>query len=65
MAGRGNPVEEPTRKKVLSQGVNNPVASNANSDGGNPAKLKVPAGKRTVISQQVGNPSASNKGGGK
>jgi hypothetical protein len=29
--------------------------------GGNPAKMKVPAGKRTVISQQVGNPAASKK----
>ena len=61
MASRGNPVEEPTRKKVLSQGVNNPVASNANSDGGNPAKMRVPAGKKTIISQKVMNPSASNK----
>ena len=66
MAGkRGNPVEQPTHKKVLSQAVVNPVASIANSDGGNPAKERVPAGKKTVISQRVFNPSASNKGGGK
>jgi hypothetical protein len=62
MAGkRGNPVDQPRHSKVLSQQVVNPIANDAVVSGGNPAKMKVPAGKRTVISQQVGNPAASKK----
>lgn len=54
---RGNP----TGNRVLSQHVSDPVAEAApisNVDGGNPAKLRVPAGKKTVISQSVGFPAA-------
>ena len=58
---RGNPIEQPLHKKTLSQGVNNPIANDAVVDGGNPAKMRVPVGKKTVISQKVGNPSASKK----
>lgn len=62
---RGNPVEAARSAKVLSQKVVNPIAGPDNTDMGNPAKMRVPAGKKTVISQKVGNPDASNKGGGK
>lgn len=61
MSKRGNPVHESTRAKVLSQRVVHPLASNENTDGGNPAKMRVPAGKKTVISQSVSNPVASRK----
>jgi hypothetical protein len=68
MAGkRGNPATGNT-SRVLSQHVVNPQADTdgeSSVDGTNPAKMKVPVGKKTVISQRVFNPSASNKGGGK
>lgn len=60
---RGNPIEEPARKRVISQSVINPIANETNVDGGNPARLKVPAGKKTVISQRVLNPASSTKDG--
>lgn len=63
MSKRGNPVEGKGERKVLSQQVANPVGDASNTDSGNPAKMRVPAGKKTVISQKVGNPSASKKGG--
>jgi hypothetical protein len=58
---RGNPVEQPLRSKVLSQKVVNPISSDANSDGGNPAKMRVPVGKKTSLVNNVGNPDASKK----
>lgn len=58
MAKRGNPVEGKGSKVVLNQGVNTPIGDSSNTDKGNPAKSKVPGGKKTTISQSVGFPAA-------
>ena len=55
---RGNPTRSPIGRKALSQSVVNPVANLENTDKGNPAKMRVPAGKKKTISQKVGTPSA-------
>jgi hypothetical protein len=57
MNKRGNPVEQATHRKVLSQQVANPVSSDANSDSGNPAALRVKQNSSKVLSQRVINPS--------
>jgi hypothetical protein len=56
-AKRGNPVEQASGRKVLSQQVANPVANGTNVDKGN-EKMRVPASKGKVLSQKVGNPVA-------
>lgn len=55
---RGNPVEGHGSRKVLSQKVAHPLGDMSNTDSGNPAAMRVPAGKRKTLSQKVGTPSA-------
>jgi hypothetical protein len=57
--GRGNPVQSLISRKVLSQSVANPVASNENTDKGNPAKMRggVKQNPSKTLNQKVGNPS--------
>ena len=61
MAKRPNPTAQPGHTKALSQSVVHPLASDENTSGGNPAKLKVPAAKSKTLNQKVSNPVASRK----
>jgi len=60
MAKRGNPLDSPIGRKVLSQNVANPVA-NAENVTSNSAKLRVPAAKSKTLNQNVKNPVAMRK----
>lgn len=59
---RGNPVEGCGERKTLSQSVVHPVGDASNTDKGNPAKMRVPAGKSRTVSQNVKHPSARKPG---
>lgn len=62
---RGNPIDQPRHRKVISQQVVNPVASAANTDGGNPAALRgVKQNPSKVLSQRVVHPSVGAARGG-
>ncbi len=59
---RGNPVMGKGSNVALSQSVNTPVGDSSNTDKGNPASMRVPAGKARKLNQSVGHPSARKPG---
>lgn len=59
---RGNPSSQPSHRKALSQSVANPVGNAENTDSGNTARMRVPAGKKRSISQSVNHPSVRKPG---
>lgn len=58
---RGDPTKSKIGAVALHQHVVNPVGNDENTDKGNPAKLRVPAGKAKVLHQHVGTPDAPRK----